>query len=424
MAGKYSINKEYDKELIVWIVVIVWTFSVTISRAIRMPNDFSEAHWLLDYRFGFIRRGLVGTICHLVANTIGIQMSPQFILVLSSIMLSCMSVAMLYLLFLMLRRQKSKDTLIVGLVFTSSPFVVMMAHLLGYFDAFLYFLAIVSVKLTISNHPFLAAIMSTLGMLIHEGYLLVGFPLVILASIVMLLARGTKTSYTLRSHIFALCIPFFVFLAIPLLQILTTDETSLRDQLAKHLKSFGFVPTRAEFVAIWQTTSFVEFFFQQVGLLDERLLDPIILASVAPTFLTILIFIHESYRIRAFSPFSIILVGTVCAPLAMHAVAWDTGRISTYLIGSGFIAWWILSETQKPQPTTHLFLLVAIPTLALNIFGRIPLMDGEVERFSNPIRLLLYGPAIVLLATLVVRNLREYGEVHAKGIKAINSDKE
>ena len=26
------------------------------------PNDFAEAHWLLDYRFGFVRRGLAGSI--------------------------------------------------------------------------------------------------------------------------------------------------------------------------------------------------------------------------------------------------------------------------------------------------------------------------------------------------------------------------
>lgn len=41
------------------IVLIVYTFVITSLRTLRSPNDFAEAHWLLDYRFGFIKRGLI-----------------------------------------------------------------------------------------------------------------------------------------------------------------------------------------------------------------------------------------------------------------------------------------------------------------------------------------------------------------------------
>ena len=419
-------NNEHAKESIVW-AVVVWTFAVTLGRAIRMPNDFSEAYWLLDYRFGFIKRGFVGAICRFVADIVGIQLSPRPIAILSGITLLCMSAAMLYLLFRAFRRQDSRDSiLVVGVVFASSPFVVMMAYLLGYFDAILYCLAIGSVGLVLSDRPFFAAIMSALAILIHESYLLVGFPLVILASVALLTAHNNCARW--RPHIFALCIPIFAFFAVLLLQTLTTDATSLRSQLAEHLDSFGFVPTRSEGVAVWQTTPFMEFLRQQNGEFDERLLNPVILASVTPTLLAILVFIHTSYRIRAFSPFSIILLGLVCAPLAMHAVAWDTARISTYSIGGGFIASWILAETRAAQRASHLFLLIALPALILNAFGRIPLMDDEVERFSDPVRLLLYLPAIALLATSVVRNLRGnwFKEFTQEGIpnKAIDSDEE
>lgn len=317
--------------------------------------------------------------------------------------------------------------LVLGVVFASSPFVVMSAHLLGYFDALLYFLAIASVTLVLRGRPLFAALLSSLAILTHESYLLIGFPLVCLASVGALTAK-TERSARWTPHIISICIPVAVFLAASLLQSLTTDAMTLRAQLAERLDSFGFVPTRSTGVALWQTTSFMAFFRQQHASLDERLLNPLVLASVGPTLLTILVFIHSSYRIRAFSPFSIVLLGLVCAPLALHAVAWDTARISTYSIGSAFIAWWILAETRTAQRADDLFLLLALPALILNAFGNIPLMDGEVERFSDPLRLLLYLPAIALVTTVVVQNLGEnwFKEFVQERIpnKAIDSDEE
>mgnify|MGYP001074915577 CR=1 FL=1 len=42
--------------------LVAWAMAVTMARAVRCPNDFAEAHWLVDYRFGFIRRGLAGSL--------------------------------------------------------------------------------------------------------------------------------------------------------------------------------------------------------------------------------------------------------------------------------------------------------------------------------------------------------------------------
>jgi hypothetical protein len=41
--------------------LVAWAMVITMARAVRYPNDFAEAHWLLDYRFGLIRRGLAGS---------------------------------------------------------------------------------------------------------------------------------------------------------------------------------------------------------------------------------------------------------------------------------------------------------------------------------------------------------------------------
>ncbi|MEE9303061.1 MAG: hypothetical protein V3U84_04660, partial [Thiotrichaceae bacterium] len=160
------------------------------------------------------------------------------------------------------------------------------------------------------------------------------------------------------------------------------------------------------------------FLRQEAGYFKQRLFHPVILASIGPSFLAILYFMHFSFRVRLFGLLSVVLLGAISCPLAMHAVASDTARISSYAIGGGFIASWILAETKKPRATGDLFALIALPALVLNIFGRIPLMDGEVERFSGVERLLLYSPAIILaLSTSVKKNvLRFLPSFMAKGI--------
>jgi hypothetical protein len=241
------------------------------------------------------------------------------------------------------------------------------------------------------------------AILSHESYLLIGLPLVCLASMVAVTAK--PKTHRVRPYLAAICIPVLVSLALSPLQSLSTDAPLLRSRLRDRLESFGFVPTRTEQVAVGQTTTFIEAFRQQKGEFINRALLPRVWASIGPSLLAFLILIHSSFRIRAFSPFSIVLTGLVFAPLAMHAVAWDTQRISTYLIGGAFIAWWILAETRTASDAGNSFYLVALPAVIVNIFGRTWLMDGEVERFSNPVRVLLYLPTIVFAVAAIVRTL-------------------
>ena len=261
--------------------VVIWTFAVTVWRGIRSPNDFSEAHWLLDYRFGFIKRGLIGSLSSILTGLLDLQVTPRLITILSAITLCSMFAAMLYLLGRTFRRQQARDSILVfGLVFASSPFVVMSAHLLGYFDALLYCFGLASVGLVLCDRPFFGALVSSAAILVHESYLLICFPLVCLASVGVLTANRKHARW--RSHIVASSIPPAVFLAVSLLQFLTTDSMTLQPQLKGHLDSFGFVPTRSERVALWQTTSFVEFFRQHRIAFDERLLNPLNLGVCWP----------------------------------------------------------------------------------------------------------------------------------------------
>jgi hypothetical protein len=119
------INRNRSLRLIAW-MVIVWTFVVTIARTIREPNDWAEAHWLLDYRFGFMKRGLIGTLCNALAGLFGGQMNPRIIFPLSAVAFCCMSAAILVILYRLSRQHQPGDSVLaVGVMFASSLFVVM-----------------------------------------------------------------------------------------------------------------------------------------------------------------------------------------------------------------------------------------------------------------------------------------------------------
>jgi hypothetical protein len=393
-----SLSPQHSGTRVLPAIVLIWTFAATLARSVRAPNQFAEAHWLLDYRFGFMKRGLVGTICSAGANFVGTRMTESVILFLSAVISVSLWTFVLLLLFRILGRHGWRDEAVVAcLVLVSSPFTVMSGHLVGYFASLLFLFALASVMLVRRDRHYAAAAVSILGLLTHESYALTGLPLVWVAAAM----SRQRTSTTWREALVLVGAPVLVFITIPILQGLHTEPMILRTQLTQHLDGFGFLGDRSHLVALWQTTPAGEFLATYVRGLDDRVLAPAVLATVLPTLLTLLLFTHASFRILPFGAASTALLGAVCAPLAMHALAWDTARIWTYTLASATVVLWILSESRRARPASSLVLLVAVPTLVLNAFADVPLMDNEPDHFSNVTRLLLYLPAFGVMAAAV-----------------------
>lgn len=395
---------EMRSALLCWLVV-AWTMAITVSRAIRLPNDFAEAHWLLDYRFGFIKRGLIGTLCTKVTELFGVTMSPNLIVVAAVATFLVLYGLLLWIAWRMLRHHRGDNSApLVLLVVATSPFLVMNAHLFGYFDAINYALALCVVGLALRGWYWSAALLAVVAILCHESFLLVGFPLLCLT----IVARGIVVNGNTFSFrvLLPLLLPGFAFVAIAVIQSRTVDQLVLREQLTTYLSSYDFIPTRSASVARWHTTGFFEYFQKQRIYLVRRLLEPELLAALGPSLMALLYFSHRAMRVRPFTYLSLLLLGAVLVPLAMHAVAWDTARISSYVVGGAFIAAWITFEI-RPDATMSSLPLLAVPAILLNLFTRYPLMDGEVERYTHGTRLVLYAPALVLLVWLLRRAPRD-----------------
>lgn len=392
------------------LLLVIWTVFVTNLRAIRFPNDYAEAYWLIDYEFGYIKRGLIGTLSKVFGQVFSIQMTPELIIFFSSVSLVLMYVVLLYLLSRGFQRPVTIDVIVIGLMFATSPFVLMNAHVFGYFDSILYFLCIISVISVLRGQYFLASFVSTIAVFVHEAYVFIGFPLVLFAFIVH--TKKTQTRSHLVFQIIAMITPLVCFFTAVLLQHSTTDMVLLRSQLAQHLDSFGFVDSQSRPIAYFQTTSFVAFFSEQYVLFNERLFDLNILSIISPTLIAIILYMYRVHGIPVLSSLSFLLCGVICAPLVMHLVAWDTARISTFTIGSAFIAWWILFETRKSRFEFDGFILISLFVIIYNTLGIMSCsvlsctIKVEYERFSTPIRLLLYSPTLAFVVACITHTNR------------------
>ena len=89
-------------------------------------------------------------------------------------------------------------------------------------------------------------------------------------------------------------------------------------------------------------------------------------------------------------------------PLALHLIAWDTARIWTYPIVVALLVGWVACLAAEPArlraADSRLLTVLGLLALPLNVFGRVPLMDWRVERFSAVWRAALYAPLAGALA--------------------------
>src|SRR5436309_7281138 len=156
--------------------VFVLTLVVTSLRAVRMPNDFSKAHWLIDYRFGFVKRGLIGTIVALTTRSLQMHPTEQLIAALASIQFGLFCAVLLAVSLRTISKTTWSTAVILAvLAFLSSPFVVMSAHLVGYFDNIIIVLAVISIALLLRGKIWVAAALQALAILVHENALLICF---------------------------------------------------------------------------------------------------------------------------------------------------------------------------------------------------------------------------------------------------------
>ena len=385
--------------------LVGWAMVITMARAVRYPNDFAEAHWLLDYRFGFIKRALAGSALTLFTWTGLARPTADTVAALSFAVFGLLAIALLAVTARFLKTAGPHSTsFAAAAVFATSPFVVMTAHFMGYMDHLVLLAAFGAAWLALRGRAWPAGVASALGVLVHESFLLVGLPLVLLASY-----PGPARPRGPASRFLPFVLPLAAAAALGVSEALLLDPATLRQQLVARLTAFPFVERDINiFLPEWLTTSALSNLRSQAHAFGRHLADVDLLRLMLPPAAFIILFTSASAPASTRARRALLATAAASAPLLMHAMAWDTARIWTYTIVVAFGCAWLFSASNAIEPVRkqRWLLALAVPILLANILGHSPLMDGEAERFSTAMRLFLYAPFIAGAALAIGEGLR------------------
>lgn len=371
--------------------LLAYTFALSLLRAFRLPNDWAEAHWLLGYGQGIYKRGLVGTFVSALFPPERAHAAEMFI--------SVVAVALTVWAACIAWRISLRQPLPVALVMASSPLIVMWGHLTGYFDFFLFVLTFLALCTFKKQKPFVASLLLTIGILIHESILLTGFPVMLFAVVFGSTFSGVpeKRTETFRNLVRVFALPLAV--AIPLLFLVAGTDTHAG--IMAYLQAYGFVPDSVGVIADAHNTSFSTYFEKQSPVFWQRMFHTLYI-PVYVGLIYFLIHLHQTERVyRKALPW---MYPVIFLPLLLHLVAWDTARIWTYPFLEILLLWFVyppvIGNTKTENTAAFIF---AGLLLFVQIGYEIPLMDDEQERWSLLWRLLLFSPVWSYLAYRAIR---------------------
>jgi hypothetical protein len=348
-----------------------------------------------------VKRGLIGEIVSLITRYLSVPVTAQLIFILSAVafLIYCALITILSLRIVQ-SSDWSTGAVLGTLVFLSSPFIVMSAHLMGYYDNIVIVLGIGSIALLLKDKPWLGAWLQVPALLTHENSIVLIFPLFCLAWL-LVNSRRQKLGVPLLPFL-PLLVPVCTFLAIAASPKFFLSEDFVKLYTA-HLSQFPFIQEkRNTIVPVLIARSFLDYYASQSKIFADRISTAAMYGVILPSTLAILCFAVRVYRIRNLSAEAFVLLGVCLAPQLMHLVAWDTGRIWTYTIICAYLALWIYSEIVTPHKDSSTNRLLCFAALVANVVMLTPLMDKETDKYTLMTRLILYTPVILGSLALIL----------------------
>ncbi len=391
------------KLLLIGLYLYALLFSV--GRTLRLPNKWSESHWMMDYRFGFIKRGLAGEIFGWFCT------KDEFsILILSAVILLLLSVFMIGIAFKeTIKRENSFYRILFFLIFFLSQYIVFSAHLIGYLDHVVFLLTLAVIYLIRKDRIFQASLIATVSVFIHEISLFLMLPVSVFA---LLVFESPKIPFLFKNILSkGMVKKMALFLILPFLSVIFIsffheyDGTTYAFKVFNYLREIPFIPDKvAQSVTSGYTQSFSLSFQEQ----HEHFIQRVFISKATLFYGIPLLFLLwitlKEFELKENIGVFILLSVITFIPLLLHSIAYDTYRIWTFPFMILFLGFWILSLTDhKNAQVKNLsaletvffvtsFLLV---TLIPNV-----LFDGETERFSIPVKIILVLPLFLMLYLL------------------------
>jgi len=389
------------KLLLVFLYLYALFFSVL--KTVRFPNEWAESHWLLDYRFGFIKRGLAGEILgwFFLKNEFSILVVSAIVLFTLYILIFRIAVNETF------RNENSFYRILFFVIFFLSQYLIYSAHLIGYFDHLIFLLTILVISLIKKKRIFAASVVAVFSIFIHEISFFLMLPISFFALIV---SEFQNKKFTIKD-IFSknilsklsllLILPVFTTVSISFFQEI--NDENYFNTILNYLKQTSMISGEvANSVSAAYTKSFTYYFEGQKGHFIQRLFISKCTIYYGIPIAFCLWMIFKEFNLKKNIQLFFLLAAVSLIPLLLHAIAYDTYRIWSFPFMILFLGFWILSSNvvvKKEKVEKLSFVEIIFFTISFLLVFLIPnvLFDGETERFSLPVRLILMLSLFLIL---------------------------
>ena len=394
------------KLLIAFLYLFALSFSV--FKTIRVPGQWAVAHWLMDYRFGFIKRGLLGEIFGFF-----FEKNEFNILILSSVVLFMLYAALFIIAVGNTWKNYSIEKVLFYTVFFLSQYIIFSAHLIGYFDHLIFLMTLLSVCLIRDKKIVPASLIMAFSIVAHE----ISFVLMVPVCIFALMMNEFRdhqqifTSHLLKKIGICLLFPAAVVVSVFIYQECCGQDN--RRLIFNYLQDTGLIGKKViNSVAAAYSDGFGNHFRSEAPHFLQRVFISTGTISYGIPLLFMMYMVYKQFsRINIYV--LLVLAAVSASPLLLHSIAWDTFRIWSFPFMILFTGFWILCDRlgKTYQPVHSLtwseMIFFFISIVLVTVFPNF-LFDNETERFSVPVRILVLVPVVSVLYYLYKKVPEQY----------------
>ncbi|NRB42119.1 MAG: hypothetical protein HRU20_27225 [Pseudomonadales bacterium] len=376
ISDKFNPSKLCKQLFIVSIILLI----MTALRGLRFPNIWSYSHFLFDYEFGFMRRGIIGAVLGLFEEATLFSYEFFFIF---SLLIFCANLFLLALTFKDLIASQNMNLIAVVMIFASSSGLIFLAHNIGYADHIGLLITLISLRITgFYKKLFFIAPALFLSLLVHEAVLVLFFPILFMSLFFTMDNKHQKFSLLIFS-----IISLLLFFLIGSSTIDQTQSSALFDRASRLTP----VPLREDAFALLHDTG-----SGSLTMMLDKWMNParvlFLLLSGLLIFPLVYFFQRNMWVLLKAQPkiIKILCLLAGLSPFLLHIVAWDTMRWNTMLLTTTYLMCYLAYQQRTAQEKpTPLNLRPSITLLILVVFinanAQVMLMDHrQVENFPYP----------------------------------------
>lgn len=321
-----------------WYVVTGVVGGLALLKGIRLPNRWAATQAQIDYSQGFVKRGLFGAV---LTNSLHLWIYERFAVV-SYVLLAVLAI-LLVLLVVKSGMTKRLGGAVMLAVFFGSYGVSTLANTVGYMDIPL---AILAIGVLFVRKPMLRMAlgvpMTIVALLIHEMFLFVFLPVLILSFFLQSLNEETLKGKrrVMAAGVILGMIAFLVSIRIARVPSMTGAQVmQMTQRIAARV---NFTP-RQDFYSVMVLSSDDNLRIMKVyfKIFDWYMKQAASVLIFGPTVVMLLVAAKDLLKrskigARGWVVAMVVICG--CSPLAMHAFGWDVGRWNGLVCLTAFLA--------------------------------------------------------------------------------------